>query len=286
MKSADFAYLRPDSLDGVFAALARYGEEAQILAGGQTLMALQNMRLSAAEVLVDINRVPGLSGIAEAPDHLRIGALTRYSEIGASALVRSHAPLLSDAVPFIAHAAIRNRGTVGGSLALGDPAAEMPACALALGAELELSAAAGTRTVRAEDFYLGLYETALRPGEVLTAVCVPKAGPAQVRAIDEIVRRRGDFALAGLAVAGDAADGRLVSVRLSLFGVADRPVLAAGAMARLEGQALRDDTIDAARDAVLDAVRPADDPAAPAGYRRHVAGVLTRRVLTRLRERV
>ena len=126
VKAPDFSYLRPDSLDGVFAALTQYGDDACILAGGQTLMALQNMRLAAVDVLVDINRVPGLADIVEETDHLVIGALVRYAALADAPLVRQHAPLLTDAVPFIAHTAIRNRGTIGGSLALGDPAAEMP----------------------------------------------------------------------------------------------------------------------------------------------------------------
>ena len=284
MKAPDFAYLRPESLDDVFAALARYGDEARILAGGQTLMALQNMRLAATEVLVDINRIPGLSDIREETEHLIIGALVRYAALGESPVIRNHAPLLSDAVPLIAHPAIRNRGTIGGSLALGDPAAEMPACMLALGAELELSSAGGTRIVAVDDFFLGLYETALQPDEVLTAIRVPKQRSTAFHAIDEIVRRRGDFALSGLAIAGEAENGIVGDIRLAFFGVDDRPVLAQTAMQTLRGQTLTEDRIKQASDSAVASLDPPDDPMTPAAYRRHVSGVLVTRLLTQLRE--
>ena len=286
VKAPDFSYLRPDSLDGVFAALTQYGDDACILAGGQTLMALQNMRLAAVDVLVDINRVPGLADIVEETDHLVIGALVRYAALSDAPLVRQYAPLLTDAVPFIAHTAIRNRGTIGGSLALGDPAAEMPACMLALGAELVLSSAAGMRMVPALDFYLGLYETALRPSEVLTAVRVPKRRLGQFHDIDEIVRRRGDFALAGLVISGEADNGTVVSVSLALFGVADRPILALDAMDLLTGQTLNEDIIERTKQAVIEVLEPPDDPLTPPAYRRHVCGVLVQRLLTRVRERL
>lgn len=286
VKAPDFSYLRPNSLDGVFAALTQYGDDACILAGGQTLMALQNMRLAAVDVLVDINRVPGLADIVEETDHLVIGALVRYAALSDAPLVRQYAPLLTDAVPFIAHAAIRNRGTIGGSLALGDPAAEMPACMLALGAELVLSSAAGMRMVPALDFYLGLYETALQPSEVLTAVRVPKRRLGQFYDIDEIVRRRGDFALAGLVISGEADNGTVGSVSLALFGVADRPILALDAMDLLTGQTLNEDIIERTKQAVIAVLEPPDDPITPPAYRRHVCGVLVQRLLTRVRERL
>jgi carbon-monoxide dehydrogenase medium subunit len=282
MKAPDFAYIRPDSLDEAFAALAQYGDDARILAGGQTLMALQNLRMASVDVLVDINRIPDLSGIHEETDHIKIGALVRYTALEKSALIERHAPLLKDAVQFVAHPAIRNRGTIGGSLALGDPAAEMPACILALGAELELSAADGTRRVAADDFFLGLYETALRPDEILTAIYVPKARATQVYAIDEIVRRRGDFALAGLAISGDAVGSSLKSVRMAYFGVADRPILATSPMAILEGQSLTPAVIGKVREAVTGELDPPDDPATPAAYRRHLGGVLATRLLEKL----
>ena len=284
VKAPDFAYLRPDSLEGVFAALARYGDDARILAGGQTLMALQNMRLATADVLVDINRVPGLSDVVEEQDHLVIGALVRYAGLAVSPLVREHAPLLVDAVPFIAHTAIRNRGTVGGSLALGDPAAEVPACMLALGAEFDLSSASGIRKVPAHAFYRGLYETALRSDEILTAARVPKRRPGQFHAVDEIVRRRGDFALAGLAISGEAENETVADISLAFFGVADRPVLAIDAKDLLTGQILDDGSIERARLAAFEVLDPPEDPITPPAYRRHISGVLVKRLLTKVRE--
>jgi carbon-monoxide dehydrogenase medium subunit len=286
MKAPDFTYIRPRSLDEAFAALSQYGDDVRILAGGQTLMALQNLRMATAEVLVDINRIPDLSSIREETDHLTIGALVRYAELETSTVVRRYAPLISDAVCYVAHPAIRNRGTIGGSLALGDPAAEMPACILALGAELELSAANGVRRIPADEFFLGLYETALRPDEVLTAVRVPKVAAAQFHAFDEVARRRGDFALAGLAISGEATANVLHAIRLAYFGVADRPILATSAMAVLEGQSLKNEIIDSAREAVLAELNPPDDPASPAAYRKHLSGVLVSRMLGQLREKL
>jgi carbon-monoxide dehydrogenase medium subunit len=286
MKAPDFAYLRPASLDEAFAALALYGDDARILAGGQTLMALQNLRMAAAEVLVDINAIPGLLDIADDAGDLVIGALVRHATIETSPRIAQHVPLLSNAARHIAHPAIRNRGTIGGSLALSDPAAEMPACVLALGATLELSAADGTRLVPADDFFLGLYETALRPTEILTAIRFPKAAANHVHAFDEIARRKGDFALAGLAVSAVWDADTLRAVRLVYLGVADRPMLAVSAMAVLEGQRLGDDRIAEAKAAAMAELNPPEDPAAPAAYRRHLAGVLIARLLERLRAEV
>ncbi|NKB58439.1 MAG: xanthine dehydrogenase family protein subunit M [Alphaproteobacteria bacterium] len=286
MKAPDFAYLRPNTLEEAVAALGRFGDDARILAGGQTLMALQNFRMASAEILFDINWIPGLSDIHEEPDCLVIGSLVRYAGLEASSLIERDAPLLSEAVGHIAHPAVRNRGTIGGSLALGDPAAEMPACMLALNAEMVLCDANGERRVPADEFFLGLYETTLRPDEILTAVRIPKARPSQCYAFDEVARRRGDFALAGLAIAGKAEGSALHSVRLAYFGVADRPVLAVSAMAMLEGQSLTAELIDRVREAAIGELDPPDDPATPAAYRRHLGGVLVARLLGQLRERL
>ena len=166
MKPAPFAYVRPASLEDAVAVLDEHGEDARVLAGGQSLMATLNMRLSAPKVLVDIGRVPGLAGIEDTDDGLRIGAMTRHAEVEASDLVASRAPLIASAMPHIAHPAVRNCGTFGGSIALADPAAELPACAVALGARMTIAGKGGTRTVAADAFFRGLYETALEPGEV------------------------------------------------------------------------------------------------------------------------
>ncbi len=286
MKAPNFTYLRPGTLDEAFAALLEYGDDARILAGGQTLMPLQNLRMASDELLIDINRLPGLSEIRAEADYLNIGALVRYAALETSDLVKEYAPLISDAVQHVAHPAIRNRGTIGGTLALGDPAAELPACALALGADLELSSVDGVRLVPADKFFSGLYETALRSDEILTAVRIPKKRKTQVHAFDEIARRRGDFALAGLAIVGEKIGQALRSVRLVYFGVSNKPVLAASAMTLLEGQALNRETIDKARTAAIAALDPPDDPAVPADYRRHLSGVLMVRLLEQVRKRL
>ena len=189
MKPAPFAYVRAGTLDDVFRLLDEHGDGARILAGGQSLMATLNMRLSAPELLVDIGRAPGLAGIEDTGDALRIGAMTRHADMEASGLVAAHAPLLASAMPHVAHPAIRNRGTFGGSIAFADPAAELPACAVALQARMTIAGRDGTRTVGADSFFRGLYETALGPGEVLTAVEVPKIAPGWRSGFMELARR-------------------------------------------------------------------------------------------------
>ena len=174
MKPAPFAYFRAQTLDDVFEVLADRGDGARILAGGQSLMATLNMRLSAPDVLVDIGRVEGLAGIEDAGDSLRIGAMTRHVDVESSALIATHAPLIASAMPHVAHPAVRNRGTFGGSIAFADPAAELPACAVALEARMRIAGRNGARTVDADAFFGGLYETAIGPGEVLVSVEVPR----------------------------------------------------------------------------------------------------------------
>jgi carbon-monoxide dehydrogenase medium subunit len=279
MKAPDFDYLRPESLDAALQALAAHPGEAMVLAGGQSLMALHNLRLAQAGVLVDINRVPGLDGIRDAGDHVAIGCMARYAALEASEIVHRHLPLFAQALPHVAHHAIRNRGTLGGSLALADPAAELPACCLALEARLAIAGAGGTREVSADAFFLGLYETALRPGELLLEVRIPKPSPSQLQRFAEVARRRGDFAIAGLALRAERDGPRLSRVRLAMLGVSDRPCLAGTAMALLEGAAWPE--VDAAAlAAALDAdLNPPADPAYPPAYRRQVVKVLLRRML-------
>jgi carbon-monoxide dehydrogenase medium subunit len=191
VKPAPFAYAKPTSLDQALALLAHHGDAARPLAGGQSLIASLNMRLSAPELLIDLNGLPGLSDIAVTERALRIGALVRHAALGESPAVRRHAPLLARAVPFIAHPAIRNRGTIGGSLAFADPAAELPACVVALEARLEIAGAGGVRKVPARAFFTGLYQTALGPGELLTAIELPLAGAEACCGFDELPRRGG-----------------------------------------------------------------------------------------------
>ena len=281
MKPAPFAYVRAASLDQVFDLLARHGDEARLLAGGQSLVATLNLRLSAPALLIDINGLDELAGIAVEDGGLRIGALTRQRTVEQSDEVARHAPLLNMAMPHIGHPAIRNRGTIGGSIAFADPAAELPACAVALGANIELRGPEDVRHVEAAQFFHGLYATDLRPDEVVTAVTIPThAGYRD--AIGELARRHGDYAMVGLA-AHARVDGRtLGDARLVFFGVGAKPVRAHGAGAALEGRAVDDSSIAAVMAAVAGDLDPIGDLHASAATKLHLAGILTGRVLRQL----
>ncbi len=282
MKWPSFGYMRAAGLPDVWRALAEHGAAAQVVAGGQTLLATLAFRLSDPKLLVDITRVPELRGITLTGGMLRIGALTRHAELGRDALVARHAPLLAEAVPYIAHPAIRNRGTIGGSLAYADPAAELPACVVALDAVVVLVSAGGERRVPARDFFTGLLTTALEPGELIAAVEVPVATAATRSAIVEVARRSGDYAMAGLAacLSMDAA-GNVVAPRLVCFGVGNGPVLAAHAVAALEGRALTAASIAAAQAALAQDLDPPADLHGPPEMKLHLCRVLTARALTR-----
>lgn len=280
MKWPALGYLRASSLDALWRAQAEHGAGAQILAGGQTLLATLAFRLSDPGLLIDITRIPELRGVTVAGGVLRIGALTRHAELGRDALVAAHAPLLTQAVPHIAHPAIRNRGTIGGSLAYADPAAELPACVVALDATLVLARAGGERRVRADAFFTGLLSTALQPGEIIAAVEIPCAGPAQRAVMLEVARRSGDYAMAGLAAVLDiGADGRIAAPRLTYFGVGNGPVLAAHANAALAGRALDASAIAAAQAALEADLDPPEDLHGPPAMKRHLCRVLTARAL-------
>ena len=279
MKPAPFAYVRPESLEDAVGVLDERGEDARVLAGGQSLMATLNMRLSAPEVLVDIGRVPGLAGIEETGDGLRIGAMTRHAEVEASGLVASQAPLIASAMPHIAHPAVRNRGTFGGAIAFADPAAELPACALALGARMTIAGKGGTRTVDAHAFFRGLYETAVEPGEVLTAVDVPGIQAGWRSGFMELARRHGDYAIVGLAAHVEVKDGRFGRGRLVFFGAGERPVSAVRSAALLEGERWSDALGARIADTLKEELDPPEDLNADASMRRYLAGVLARRVL-------
>ncbi len=199
MKPAPFDYHRPASLREAFDLLDRYGDDGRILAGGQSLVPALNMRLATPRAVIDINRLPGLDAIRVAPEGLVLGALARHETVERSPLVREHAPLLALAMPHVGHEAIRTRGTVGGSLALADPAAELPACVVALDAIVRVEGRRGRREIAAGDFFRGVYTTALEPGELVTEVVIPRAPGAWRCGFQELARRHGDFALAGLA---------------------------------------------------------------------------------------
>lgn len=283
MKPAPFDYHRPGSLAETFDLLDRYGDEGRILAGGQSLVPTLNMRLVTPRAVIDINRVPGLDVIRVTPEGLVIGALARHEALERSTLVRQHAPLITAAVPHVGHAAIRARGTVGGSLALADPAAELPACAVALDATIRVSSRRGRRDIAAADFFRGIYSTALEPGEVVTELVVPPA-PAWRSGFEELARRHGDFALAGLAARARVDRGAVVDTRLVFLGVGTGPVRARRAEAVLLGRHADTDTLSAAGRALDDDLDPPGDIHGSPALRRHLARVLLARVVSRLTE--
>src|SRR5213593_2476928 len=236
MKAPRFAYARPASVAEALALLAEHKDEARVLAGGQSLVPMMNFRVAAPKVLVDINRIGSLAGIKVAKSFVRIGALTRHVELERSADIAEHLPLVAAAMPHIAHPAIRNRGTFGGSCALADPAAELPACALALGATFVVAGKKAERRIAAQDFFRGLYATALKTGELLVAAEFPLPKPGYVSAFGELARRHGDYAMVGVAAHGSTQGKKFSDMRVVFFGVADRPGRAARFERALDGQ--------------------------------------------------
>jgi aerobic carbon-monoxide dehydrogenase medium subunit len=273
VKPAPFAYAKARSLDHAIALLDG-APEARVLAGGQSLMPALNMRLSAPPLLVDINGVSELARIAQPNGQIELGGLVRHAQAEHSQDVARLAPLLSKAIPHIAHPAIRNRGTIGGSIALADPAAELPACLLALGGEIEIAGRAGRRTVAADTFFKGLFETALAPGEIISAIRIPVAQPRDRFGFAELARRHGDYALVGLAAAARAEPR---AIRLAYFGVGTTPV-----RARTAETALAGGDLDAAVAALAGDLEPSGDVHASAAAKRHLAAVLLRRVAAQL----
>jgi len=283
VKPAPFEYFSPRTLDEALALLAEHGGDAKPLAGGQSLIPAMNFRLATPAVLVDLNAIDGLSQITHNGATLRVGGMTRQRALERSDLVAQHAPLVSAAMPFIAHAAIRTRGTLGGSLAHADPAAELPAVMLALEARFILHNRAGARVVPAADFFVGLFTTAIEPGDLLTEVEIPASPARSGVAFLEISRRHGDFALAGAAavVALDDA-GRCTTARVAFLSLGDRPVIADHVTSTLVGQVPSADAIRAAAEAAAaHDIDPTTDLHASSDFRRQLAAVLTRRVLAR-----
>jgi len=262
VKAPPFAYAKPRALAEALELLARPG--AQALAGGQSLIPSLNMRLSSPELLVDITGLAELKGISLEQGVVRIGALVTHAEVERADVVKQHLPLLAAAVPHIAHPAIRNRGTIGGSLALADPAAEYPACALALDATIVIEGAKGKREVKAEKFFKGLFETDLKPGELLTAVEFKAQMKDERSAFLELARRRGDYATVGLAAF--AANG---AKRLAYFGAGDRPLLAT--------HAAKAGDLEAAKAALAQDLRPPADLYHSSATKLHLARVLLER---------
>jgi len=275
LKPAPFAYQKARTLKEAVALLAKHKDDARLLAGGQSLIATLNMRLSQPALLIDINGIKGLDGIAKKGKFVEIGALARHAQVERSPVIAAHAPLIARAMPHIGHPAIRNRGTFGGSIAFADPAAELPACLVALDGEVDIAGPKGKRKVKADAFFKGLFETALRPQEMVAAVRVPAADKNTRVGFAELARRHGDYAIVGLAATAKADGKELKDVRLAFFGVGATPV-----RARKSETALAKGDIDGAV-ALLD-LDPHDDVQATAKVKKHLAGVLLRRVARQL----
>ena len=274
MKPAPFRYAKARTLDHAIALMA---DDARLLAGGQSLIATLNMRLSEPALLVDINSIRGLEGITLQNAHLEIGALVRYAQAERSAEIARAAPLIALALPHIGHPAIRNRGTVGGSLAFADPAAELPACMVALNGDMDIVGPKGQRTVKADAFFAGLFETALGTQDVLTAIRVPAATADTRVGFAEFARRHGDYAMVGLAACARVDGKRLDDVRLAYFGVG-----ATAVRAHKAEPALAHGNVEAAMSALADDLDPPDDIHASGAVKMHLAGVLLRRVARQL----
>jgi carbon-monoxide dehydrogenase medium subunit len=279
VKPPPFVYLAPETLDEAVDALREHGADGKVLAGGQSLVPMMNMRLARPDVLVDVGRIPELSGV-RANGGVAIGAGTRQAAVLRDADVGARYPLVHTALRHVGHPANRARGTFGGSIAHADPAAELPAVAVALDAELVVHGPGGERTVRADEFFVTHYTTALDVDEILTEVRLPDRG-SSAWAFGEVSRRHGDFALAGVALAAQAdGDGVIGSARIALFGVADRPVRATAAEDSLVGRRLGDE--QAARDAgrlATEGIEFTSDIHVPEAYRRDAAQALVRRAL-------
>ncbi|HTF15992.1 MAG TPA: xanthine dehydrogenase family protein subunit M [Burkholderiales bacterium] len=279
MKAPRFAYARPASLAEALALLAEHKGDARVLAGGQSLVPMMNFRVAAPKVLVDINRIAALTGIKVSKNHLRIGALTRQADLERSADIARHLPLIAAAMPHVAHPAIRNRGTFGGSCALADPAAELPACALALGAMFVIAGKKGERRIAAGDFFKGLYATALKTGELLVAAEFPLPKPGYAFAFGELARRHGDYAMVGVAAHGSTQGGKFTDMRVVFFGIADRPQRAAQFERALDGRPAAAKTIEGGLGELDADLSPRADFHGSAATKRHLAKVLAGRVL-------
>lgn len=306
MKCPNIEYTKPSTLSDALSLLSHYGERAQILAGGQSLLPMMNLRLANAQILVDITALDELQGITlersgEGDSQvLRVGALSTHALLAKSPLIKRYAPLLAQAVPYVAHLAIRNKGTIGGSLALADPAAEYPCVALAMNATLIIQGASSQRRVRAQEFFQSLYKTAIETGEILVGVELelPRAG--QREHFCELSRRSGDYALIGLAASVQVVDAKIHSPRIAFFGVEDKPVLASRVMSALEGRLMREfentnaraDTAQSAgvqlpldmrlQQALQEDLSPWADLQASSATKAHLAKVILGRTLSQL----
>jgi aerobic carbon-monoxide dehydrogenase medium subunit len=273
MKASAFSYARPTSLVHALELLAVHGDDAKVLSGGQSLMPAMNLRLISPELIVDIGGIAELKGIAVKGDVLTIGALTRHVDLQRSPEIATHAPLLAEAIAHVAHPAIRNKGTIGGSLAHADPASELPACMIALDATMVIRGQTGERRVAAADFFTGIYETALSADELLTAVELPAARKNSAYFFHEFARRHGDYAIVGAAAQAIVQGDLFTNLRLVFFAVGDRPLLA-GVASRLINVAITPEILADASTALEDELDPPEDQQASSSMRRHLAKVL------------
>jgi carbon-monoxide dehydrogenase medium subunit len=287
MKPAPFRYVAARTLEQALQLKAEQGDEARFLAGGQSLVPTMNFRLTQPAILIDINPLAELAGVKNgAAQRLRIGALTRYRTLERDPAIGSHLPLIAEALPHIAHPQIRNRGTLGGNLAHADPASEMPAIVLALAGRLRAQSVRGERWIDAPDFFVGALTTALEPDEMLTEVELPVAPPRSGACFMELSRRRGDFAIIGVACTVQVdEDGRCSAARIGLCNAGDGPVFAAEASESLVGGTIGAPQIEAAAELIQGAIDPGGSIHASKEFQRHVAGVLTKRALATANQR-
>ncbi|ADG87369.1 FAD binding domain-containing protein [Thermobispora bispora] len=280
MIPASFGYFRPASVEEAVATLSEAGEDAKVLAGGQSLLPLLRLRLAFPAALVDVGRIPELRGIEDRGDHLYIGATTTHHEVMNSPLVKEHCPLLAQATATVADPAVRHRGTFGGSLAHADPAGDLPSVALALGAELVLRSPSGERAVPASGFFVDYLETAMEPAEILVGVRVPKLGPGWGFHYEKFQRTAQAWATVGVAAAVRRSNGTIEEARIGLTNMGPTPVRAAAAEEALRGVEIGDDAaLRAAADRADEGTEPPADLHAQPDYRRHLARVLTRRAV-------
>ena len=284
LKPAPFRYERPESLEEALALLAEHGDDARPLAGGQSLVPMLNFRLATPAVLVDINRLPHLDAVSLAGEHLRVGALVRQRALE-RAPEAAAIGALADGLPLIGHLVTRNRGTVGGSVAHADPAAELPLALLALGGWVEAAGPDGRRQIAAEDFFGGFLTTTLEPGELVVEVRFPAPAPGEGSALVEVAQRHGDFALAAAAAWVRMTNGTITEARVALGAVAERPVVLPEAAAVMAGAAVSDEALRHAGETAARSVEPHGSLHAPPDYQRHLSGVLVARALRRAAQR-
>ena len=280
MKAPDFSYEKPTSISDVLILLENNDLDCQLLAGGQSLMPMMNFRMANPGTLVDISAVSELAGINELSETIEIGAMVSYRELEHSKIIKAFCPLVTMVLPYVAHAAIRNRGTIGGSVGLSDPAAELPAVLLALNGEIEITSRKGKRSVPAKKFFKGIYETECRADELITKIILPKAHQKQNFGFDEVARRHGDYAMAGVCIAQDID----LMTRVAFFGVSDKAVRAFGAEKLLSGHSsFSEEVIRDAQNALNELEFEGDMNAGPEA-KQHIAKVVLERALKGMKQ--